>query len=225
MGVATFLKQHGGNPSGMGAGMPGLGGSGFTGGGAYNFYNQYGPGSPSGGYGGFANYRFNYANQALSGVTAADARAGGYGQALWEARDRFANNNGAFLNLRQGKKDEVQAGKLGVDLSCDASRLRGQTQLTQTAVRRIGARNCLEVGGVWIDEAFDPKMTVVTIKAMSPAYFRLLERQPSARAVLRLGNHLVWVTPSGSALAIDTTTGAETMTDAAIDALFVAKKK
>ncbi|HYT91731.1 MAG TPA: hypothetical protein VEL76_23660, partial [Gemmataceae bacterium] len=139
--------------------------------------------------------------------------------------NQFGYNNGAYLNLSQGKKDEVQTGKLGVDLSCDANQLRSQTQLSQTAVRRIGNTTCLEVGGVWVDEAFDPKMKTVTIKAMSPAYFQLLEQQPSARAVLRLGNHLVWVTPSGTALVIDSTAGQQKMTNAAINALFVAKKK
>ena len=42
------------------------------------------------------------------------------------------------------------------------------------------------------------------------------------RDVLRLGNHLVFVTPSGTALVIDTTDGVETLPDADIDALFVA---
>jgi len=42
-------------------------------------------------------------------------------------------------------------------------------------------------------------MKVVTIKAMSKAYFNLLDRQAEVKDVLRLGNHLVWVTPSGTA--------------------------
>src|SRR5262249_50034535 len=103
--------------------------------------------------------------------------------------------------------------------------LRSQTRVGQTAVKRVGNRNCVEVGGIWIDEGFDPKMKTVTIKAMSAAYFRLFERQKSVRSVLQLGNHLIWVTPSGTALVIDTADGVETITDAAIDALFVPQKK
>jgi len=42
--------------------------------------------------------------------------------------------------------------------------------------------------------------------------------------VFRLGNHLVWVAPSGTALVIDTNDGKSELTDKEIDALFTAKK-
>ena len=61
-------------------------------------------------------------------------------------------------------------------------------------------------------------------EAMSKAYFKLLERQPKMRDVLALGNHLVWVTPSGTALVIDANHGKDKLSDAAIDKLFVARK-
>ena len=47
---------------------------------------------------------------------------------------------------------------------------------------------------------------------------------PKIKDVLPLGNHLVWVTPNGTALIIDAGAGKETLSDADIDALFVAKK-
>ena len=56
------------------------------------------------------------------------------------------------------------------------------------------------------------------------AQFDRLEKQPQVKDVFRLGNHLVWVTPSGTALVIDTTDGKEKMTDAEIVKLFEAKK-
>ncbi|HYT92809.1 MAG TPA: VIT domain-containing protein, partial [Gemmataceae bacterium] len=184
MPVTDFLKQSqappgssGGTFPNMGMNLPGMGMPGM------NPYGAFTGGAYGNGYGGFGYYRFGYAQQALDKVKEADAKDV-YGQALLQAKNQFGYNNGAYLNLSQGKKDEVQAGKLGVDLSCDANQLRSQTQLSQTAVRRIGSTTCLEVGGVWVDEAFDPKMKTVTIKAMSPAYFQLLEQQPSARAVL-----------------------------------------
>jgi Ca-activated chloride channel family protein len=62
------------------------------------------------------------------------------------------------------------------------------------------------------------------VKAQSDAYFRILERQPQVRDVFRLGNHLVWVTPSRTALVIDTSDGKEKLSDAEIDKLFVAGK-
>jgi Ca-activated chloride channel family protein len=86
-------------------------------------------------------------------------------------------------------------------------------------------RNCLEVGGVWIDEGYNPKTTKsVSVKAMSAAYFALLERHPGLRDVFRLGNHLVWVTPSGTALIVDANEGREDLSNEEIDALFVRKK-
>jgi Ca-activated chloride channel family protein len=121
-------------------------------------------------------------------------------------------------------KDGVQTGKLGVDLSIQTNNLRNQSRLEQTAQRQVGGRNCLEIGGVWIDEDFDPKMPTLAVKAMSEAYFRLLERHPELKDVFRLGNHLLWVTPNGTALVIDTSDGKDKLSDADIDKLFVAKK-
>jgi Ca-activated chloride channel family protein len=144
--------------------------------------------------------------------------------ALQESRDRLFAYKEAQRELKAGNYAGVQGGKLGVDLSLATSGLRNQTRLTQCAQRWLGTRNALEVGGVWIDEAYEAKMKTVTVKAAGEAYFRILERHPSVRNVFSLGNHLVWVTPSGTALVIDAGNGAETMPDADIDALFVAKK-
>ncbi len=121
--------------------------------------------------------------------------------------------------------DGVQSGKLGVDLSVQMNNLRNQTRTGQTASRMVNKRNCLEVGGVWIDDGFDSKMKTVTVKAMSKAYFRMLERQPRMRDVFTLGNYLVWVTPSGTALILDQNDGRAEMSDEDIDRLFVAAPK
>jgi Ca-activated chloride channel family protein len=42
--------------------------------------------------------------------------------------------------------------------------------------------------------------------------------------VYRLGNHLVWVTPSGTALVIDASDGKDKLSDEEINKLFVATK-
>ncbi len=172
--------------------------------------------------------RANFADKELNSVRG-DAKDGAakngiYLQRVLEARDRWANYNSANDLLGKGRKEEVQAGGLGVYLSCDNSALRCQSQVTQTCTRWIGSRNCLEVGGVWIDEAYEAKMPTVTVKCMSDAYFRILERHPAAKNVFRIGNHLVWVTPSNTALVLDSANGVETMSDADIDKLFVARK-
>jgi Ca-activated chloride channel family protein len=162
-----------------------------------------------------------YADKALD---KAEYEKGGDGVRAKEAKDQKAAYDQARELLRQRQQEAVQAGKLGVDLSLQTANLRNQSRLDQAATKNVYGRNCLEFGGVWIDEGFDAKMPSFTIKAQSDAYFKLLERRPEVKDVLILGNHLVWVTPNGTALIIDTSTGKETATDAEIDALFVAKK-
>src|SRR5947209_1733872 len=102
--------------------------------------------------------------------------------------------------------------------------LRNQSRVEQTALRQVAQRNCVEVGGVWIDEGYEAKMPTVAVRAMSDAYFRILERHPEVKEVFQLGNHLLWVTPSGTALVIDTSDGKDKLADEEIDKLFVAKK-
>jgi Ca-activated chloride channel family protein len=144
---------------------------------------------------------------------------------LRDANAKLKSLDEARKALLLSRLEDVQTGKLGVDLSLQTDKLRRQSRLTPSAVRRVGDRRCLDVGGVWIDEGFDIKIALVTVKAMSKAYFRILERHPAIRDVFRLGNHLVWVTPSGTALVIDTSDGRETMTDADIDRLFAVPSK
>jgi len=149
---------------------------------------------------------------------------GYYFRAAQEAAAKKNVYDRARAALAYRRQGEVQAGSLGVDLSIDAGRLRNQSRLTQTASRRVAGRDCLEIGGLWIDEGFNAKMPSLVVKAMSYAYFRLLERQPQLKEVFQLGNHLVWVTPSGTALVVDTGAGKDKLTDAEIDALFAARK-
>jgi Ca-activated chloride channel family protein len=91
-------------------------------------------------------------------------------------------------------------------------------------VRQVNGRNCMELGGVWIDEGFNKNMEAVTVKAQSNAYFKLLEKHPKMKDVLQLGNHVDWVTPNNTALVIDLSARKEELSDAKIDKLFAAKK-
>ncbi len=123
----------------------------------------------------------------------------------------------------KGRKDGYQSGQLGVDLSCAANNLRNQDRVSLTANRQVYGRNCLEIGGVWIDDAYKADTKSVTVKAQSDAYFRILEKHPEIKDVYRLGNHVVWMTPSGTALVIDLTQGKEKLEDSEINTLFVKK--
>jgi Ca-activated chloride channel homolog len=151
------------------------------------------------------------------------ASATGNGKPVQDALDKKQAFDQTRMLLQRRDREAVQTGKLGVDLAVQMNNLRNQSRIEQTAQRNVNNRNCLEIGGVWIDEGFDPKMPAVTVKAMSDAYFRILEKHPKMKDVFQLGNYLVWVTPNGTALIIDTTDGKEKLDDTEIDKLFVKK--
>lgn len=142
---------------------------------------------------------------------------------LKKLQDQKETNDRANYAFKGGK-DGYQTGKLGVDIAVAANNLRTQERVSLTANRQANGRNCLEVGGVWIDEAFKADTKTVVVKAQGEAYFKILEKHPGMKDVYRLGNHVVWVTPSGTALVIDPNDGKDTLTDAEIDAMFTAKK-
>jgi Ca-activated chloride channel family protein len=141
-----------------------------------------------------------------------------------DAAEKKRNFDEARSYFARRDQNAVQGGKLGVDLSIQTNNLRNQSRLEQTASKIVFGRNLIELGGVWIDEGFDGKMPVFGVKAQSDAYFRILEMQPRMSEVFRLGNHLVWVTPNGTALIVDTIEGKDKVSDEDITKLFVAKK-
>lgn len=142
-------------------------------------------------------------------------------QRLEKARELKSSLDLARSNFQSGRWRANQVNRLGVHLSVSTNRLKGQRQLAATALRRVGNRNCMEYGGVWIDEAFTPQTPTLAIKAQSDAYFQLLERQPHMKDVLALGNYVVWIAPSGTALVIDADHGKEQLSGREIDTLFV----
>lgn len=185
--------------------------------------NQAKPGDVLQGRGGYLDRRLaEEFEKAKSDPKSPDAAA--RLKALDEAKGQKEAYDKAKDSLARGVWRETQAGKLGVDLSCANNSMRFQERVSQTALRQCNGRNCVELGGVWIDEGFNPKMATVVIKAQSEAYFRILEKQPKMKDVFRLGNHLVWVTPNQTALVVDTSEGQEKLSDAEIDKLFTAAK-
>src|SRR5262249_34830483 len=121
------------------------------------------------------------------------------------------------------RKDAVQSGKLGVDLAVLTNNLRAQEHLEKVTQKLVGGRRMLEIDGVWIDDGLDAKMPTVTVKALSEAYFRLLERQPQLKELFQLGTRLVWVAPSGTVLIVDPERGQEKVIDEQVDKLFARK--
>jgi Ca-activated chloride channel family protein len=139
---------------------------------------------------------------------------------LSEQKKTFDEANRAL----KGDKEGYQTGRLGVNLAVNTQGLRDQKQLSLTANRQVNGRQVLEIGGVWIDDQFKAEMPTLVVKSQSNAYFRILEKQPAMKEVFRLGNHLLWIAPNGTALVIDQNDGKEELQDKEIEALFVAKK-
>jgi Ca-activated chloride channel family protein len=139
-----------------------------------------------------------------------------------ETEERRKTLDRARLLFDQKKEADVQ---VDVDFAVQNNNLRFQERLSRSASRNVQSRNVIDVGGVWIDDGFNPKMATVTVKTQSKAYFRILERFPRVRDVFQLGNHVVWVTPSGTALILDQGDGREDLPDADIDRLFTAPAK
>jgi Ca-activated chloride channel family protein len=171
--------------------------------------------------GGFAGERDRREAAKLADLKPGDDK--GEAKALEAAKMKKDAFDEARRFLARGDKDKVQAGRLGVDLALQMNNLRNQDRLEPKALRNVAGRNCIEIGGVWIDEGFDAKKPTVTVKAMSDAYFRILEKQPQVKEVFQLGNYLVWVTPNGTNLVIDANDGKEKLTDKEIDELFAKK--
>lgn len=152
-------------------------------------------------------------------------KKGDLGRTLQAADEKNKSLEYARRNYEGRNHAGNQSGKLGVDLALDGRGLKEQEKLTQTASRAANGRQCVEVGGAWIDDRFDPKMVTVVVKAQGEAYFRILEKHAEMKDVFKLGNHLVWVSPSGKALVVDANDGVDKLADADIDALFVVAKK
>lgn len=145
---------------------------------------------------------------------------------LMEEVKKYAEQKQTWDNANtklKGAKGDYQTGRLGVDLAEASKNLRDQNRVCLTANRQVSGRNCLEVGGVWIDDAYKAETKSLTVKAQSDAYFRILELHPTMKDVYRLGNHVVWITPSGTALVIDANDGKEKLEDTEIATLFVKK--
>lgn len=141
-------------------------------------------------------------------------------RSVQEARDNLSNYEQARKWYQSGQYKDAQVGKVGVDVAVCANNLRTQDRLTQTANKYVQGRNCLEVGGLWIDEGFTAEMKTVVVKAQSDAYFKILEKQPEMKDVFRLGNHLVYVCPNQTALVIDANDGKDKLTDEEVAVLF-----
>ena len=161
--------------------------------------------------------------EALKQLAAAPGEAKA-GEKLRKLKDEVELYRQAGRNYTTGNFRGNQTGKLGVDLAESSQRLRGQNQIVATANRFVQGRNCVDIGGVWVDEKYEEKTKTVAVRAQSPAYFKILEKHQEMKDVFSLGNYLVWIAPSGTALVVDANAGQEELSDAEIGTLFASAK-
>ena len=133
----------------------------------------------------------------------------------------LAQGRGAGGASVAGRMLSLQTGQSAVDVAEKLAELKKAKASAAQAVRIVGKKSFVNVNDVWIDQDYRKGATIVRIKYLSEAYFRILELFPEAKTVLALGSRVVWITPSGQALAVDET-GKETLADEKIRALFVA---
>jgi Ca-activated chloride channel family protein len=120
----------------------------------------------------------------------------------------------------------AQAGKEGVDLALQLKALQNADVPCDEAAttHKVAGRTCVKLNDVWTDQGFKSGMPTVQVKALSEAYFRLLEKHPELKEVFTLGTSIIWVAPSGTAVVIDPHQGKEKLDDEEISKLFAAAK-
>lgn len=125
------------------------------------------------------------------------------------------------LSIAQAARESLRSdtGARAVEIAEALVELKKATGDEAHTVRKIGAATFVNVGGVWIDQSYKKTAKLVRIKYLGKAYFRLVELAPQAKRVFSLGERLVWMTPSGQAIAIDKT-GEESIGDDELKALF-----
>ncbi len=70
---------------------------------------------------------------------------------------------------------------------------------------------------MWIDDAYKADTEVGHGEGPERRVLPILEKHPEMKDVFRLGNHVVWISPSGTALVIDQNDGKEKLDDEEID--------
>ena len=115
---------------------------------------------------------------------------------------------------------QASSGKEAVDLAQGLAELKTAAQAdTSAAPRTIVGRTFRKVGDAWVDQGFTPKMPPSRLRVLGKAYFRLLASHPELRSIFALGNRITWVSPSGTAVIIDSQ-GQDDADQASLDRLF-----
>jgi Ca-activated chloride channel family protein len=142
-----------------------------------------------------------------------------------EEEEKQRAQNESAESLARGFAD--REGKDAVETAGYLRRLReaqaGDEEQGVVPFRTVGKCRFYEYRGLWVDDRFQAKLAMTTVKFGSRAYFRLLERRPELMEPFKIGTALVYVTAPGKVLVV-AEAGEEDLSDEKIDELFVAAK-
>lgn len=96
----------------------------------------------------------------------------------------------------------LQSGKQAVDVAQQLERLKTAGEAAASASRTVDGVRFLSVGGVWVDQRVKDGSEVIAVQYLGQAYFKLLELRPELNKIFSLGDHVLFLTPSGHAVFI-----------------------
>jgi Ca-activated chloride channel homolog len=114
----------------------------------------------------------------------------------------------------------ASSGKEAIELAERVADLKAaMTAETPASHQAVGGRRFRKVGDAWVDQAFTASTPTLRLRVLGEAYFRLLAQHHELGPIFALGNRVTWVSPSGTAVEIDTE-GQDEVPDATLDRLF-----
>jgi Ca-activated chloride channel family protein len=202
-GMGTMGSGVPGNRRGMSGGMGGMGGGmGGMGGG------MGGMGGGMGGMGGM-----------VGGMPAGGGPRRPSDPADAAEPDRNGRDRAAGPAQGRGMT-AARSGKSAVDLAQQLAALKAGDQAGPSGdVRLVGGVRFQQIEDVWVDDRFTKTTHTFRLRSLGAGYFVLLKLHPELKDVFALGRRVVWVSPSGTAIVIDTK-GQENASDDTLGRLF-----
>ncbi len=117
-------------------------------------------------------------------------------------------------------ENRAGSGKQAIDLAEQVAAFKSSNSGLARDVRTIAGRRFRKAGNYWVDQTYKPRTPIVHIRFLGKAYFALAAEHHELGPILALGREIIWVSPSGKALMIDTQ-GDDDMPGPAREALFV----
>lgn len=158
-----------------------------------------------------------------SGLMGRSSGADAPAMALDEALDRLVETPGQDA-ARFEKQSNGMGGGNEVARAIELRDLKDADATRDVGIRAVNGRSFAMIAGIWVDEKVTKEMKRRTIEYLGPAYFRLLELYPDLKSTLALGARVVFVTPSGTALVIDSK-GEQNLSDDELRSLMKAPTK